>query len=71
MFLHSLSQEYETQIQAVEIEKSRVQHEERRKTLTEETKQNNQVYNFHTYTDTPKPEGTTCGKLHNLSVTFS
>lgn len=37
------AQEYETQMERLQIEKSRVQHEERRKTLSEETKQHNQV----------------------------
>ena len=31
-------------MEQIQIEKSRVQHEEKRKTLGEETKQNNQVY---------------------------
>lgn len=38
--------EYETHLESIEIEKARVQHEERRKTLGEETKQNNQRAQF-------------------------
>ena len=34
-------------MEKLQIEKTRVQHEERRKTLTEETKQNNQVSRIH------------------------
>jgi len=38
--------EYEVNLESVEIQKAQVQHEERRKTLSEETKQNNQRAQF-------------------------